>query len=443
MEKAEPKPGVYYGKPANQKNARAVNAHVPAGPSSSMRKVRVPATLPPPRSVTDTSHVKLTEVSPADSSVFGPGMSIREVVPRQTFSPSAPSIIEISRQSFGEILTDTPSLGKTILPEYVDYYSSALLWLRFIFLKQKNSQPLTDAEEELIQLTQTVSFCVPEPLALCYRSIGNVTSSTKQRLLPAFPPLPIDQINGFGGYYGTLASSPENHNLYEEIPCLGVTAEAVRQTVSDAPSGPYVSCLSVDGLSVNQNLLGYKPLAVRRAEAKALAQAAGITGTQFPCYPENTMFNIDFLLSISGILETSKTFKNTSLMMSTLSEIGAQSQTVVPIPIVQPNTVGLRGDQRVTSLCKETSSIYGSAVFFNQQLVKDPLNAQPLSWCCVTPTAAVPIPPVWVENRNMRRNLPLPYMTEVFTSVSTNACVHRMNVIKSLIISKRWSDMAK
>lgn len=120
-------------------------------------------------------------------------------------------------------------MSKVILPEYLDYYATALLWMRIVTLKQNNSQPLTTQEQDLLSMIQSTAFIVPEPILLQLRQIGNITASTKQHLYPQFPPLPIAVIAGHGGYYGELVTPGDDniHNLYEELPCLGVLSEAV------------------------------------------------------------------------------------------------------------------------------------------------------------------------------------------------------------------------
>lgn len=151
----------YQGRPENQRNPRTPNAwRGPAKPATDRPKppsVRdAPASLPHSSRKHDASAVKFSETSPADSSLFASGMSVRETVPRQVFSPSAPAAIEISCQTYAELITDDNSLSKVMLPEYLDYYSTTMLWLRMITLKQKNSQP--------------INFCTPR--------VNTVTSST-------------------------------------------------------------------------------------------------------------------------------------------------------------------------------------------------------------------------------------------------------------------------
>ncbi|KAG5869224.1 hypothetical protein JTB14_035660 [Gonioctena quinquepunctata] len=230
-----------------------------------------------------------------------------------TFTPSTPALIEITRQTYSEMITDDPQLSKTLLPEYFHYYASALLWLMIINLKQKNSQPLTEEEQDL----------------LSFHPITN------------------------GGYYGTLdppAADVDNniYNFHEEKPRMGVTAEAVRRSTSDAPVGAYASDSSQVNRPVNRNLLGFKPLASRRAEAENLPLANDITPQEFLDYPGNSGFNFQFLQAISNVHSLTKTFKNTDMVFSTLSESVAQSQ-VVGLS-TQANMNNLLGETRPTSL---------------------------------------------------------------------------------------------
>ncbi|XP_030758050.1 uncharacterized protein LOC115883781 [Sitophilus oryzae] len=392
---------VYRGRPENQRDPNAVRinpresqeTNPPPPPRGNPQRRGPPAgglNKPTLAARNDAAKPQATSANPAEGSVFASQISVRETVQRQTFTPSAPALIEISRQTYAELLTDDAQLAKVLLPEYFDYYSTAMLWLRIVHLKQRNSQPLTQKEQDLLNLTQVTSFCVPEPLVLQLKQIGNITTMTKQHLYPEFPPFPTAQVANHGGYYGTLqlpAPGVNNdlHNLYEEIPCLGVMAEAVRQAISDAPAGPYQSALNINADNpVNGNLLGYKPLTNRKPEAKNLALSQSITPNAFPDHPEDTGFNLALLQGISSSLAATSTFKNTDLVFSTLSEVGAQSQTVIPRPIVQENRPNIQGETRPTSLSQEQPSHYGSAVFFDSQLMKEAgAGGNNLTWCCV------------------------------------------------------------
>lgn len=402
-----------------------------------------PGELLPPTRRHDASQVKVSETSPAVLSLFAKNICIREVVLRQTFTPSTPALIDISRQTYVELIRDDTSLTEVLLPEYLDYYATAMAWLRMVTLKQKNSQPITTTESSLLVLTQTTAFNIPEPVLLQIRQLGNVVSGTKQHLYPEFPPLPTNVLNNTGGYYGQVLAPAEGvddmiHNLYEEIPCLGVTSEAVRSSISNADPGPYQSAVTFGGLQPNSNLLGFRPLGNRRNEPKNLAFYCDITEVVFPSYPANTGFNYQFLTVISNILANTKTFKITPVVFSFLSEIGSQSQLVISRPTDQPGHSCLRGEQIATSLSKDSLTVFEGVMFFNAQLIKDPgPNGDNSSWALFTPAGKVALPPTWIANRNARRNLPIQYMQRVFSSISHQADHFRVNIIKKMVLVKR------
>lgn len=190
---------VYRGKPEKQRDPRAQNAHRPrannpprdgnpqSGEKSQTRQQPPRPTLNKPSLLNENSKGKHNTASgnPADGSVFRDQIAIRET--RQ--KPSAPALIEISRMTYAELLTDDAQLGKSILPEYLDYYATAMLWFRIVKLKQKNSQPLSDVEQQVLTLIQTTTFSVPDPIFLQLRQLGNIVTKTGQHLYTEFPPL--------------------------------------------------------------------------------------------------------------------------------------------------------------------------------------------------------------------------------------------------------------
>ncbi|KAG5862732.1 hypothetical protein JTB14_035590 [Gonioctena quinquepunctata] len=88
-------------------------------------------------------NVPLNIMEPADSSGFSAEVTVRETVARQTFSPSAPALIEISRQTYCELVTDDPQLVKhyslniltTTQPHFFGFGSQS---------ETKDSQPMSD-----------------------------------------------------------------------------------------------------------------------------------------------------------------------------------------------------------------------------------------------------------------------------------------------------------
>jgi hypothetical protein len=182
-------------------------------------------------------------------------------------------------------------------------------------------------------------------------------------------------------------------------------------------------------------LLGFRPLGHRRPEAKNLALEVGITEADFPAYPAALCVNLDLLTAISNVLANTTTFKITNVVFPTLSEIGAQSQIIIERPILVANdpTPAVRGELQPTCLIKEGESIFGSGVFFCPQLMKESVGADHRSWALFQN-----IPPEWIGNRNQRRNIPNHYMANVFTAISQRASAYRLNIIKQMVLFKRY-----
>lgn len=213
-----------------------------------------------------------------------------------------------------------------VLPEFLDYYTTALLWLRMIALKSKTYQKQTYIEDKVASMTAGLKLAIPEPLLVQLQILGITQPITQERFYPYFPSLPTEVINGFGGYYGPL--NAQIHNLYEEIPCLGVLSEAVRHSVSNENPGPYPSSLATAELEPNQNLLSYRPLGYRDKLAKDFAFSSGITAECFREATPNTGLNLEFILGISGYLAKTKSFKVHTVDVATLVESGSLIQVL-------------------------------------------------------------------------------------------------------------------
>lgn len=145
---------VYHGRPENQRdpNARrpipaAAKPPAHAGERGTRRRV-VPATinkptrLPPPGAQIPPPR----NDDPAKSSVFAMGSEVREISLDTRITPSTPILVDVSRMTYAEMIIDDPNLQKVMVPEYLDYYSTALLWMRIINLKVKLRHPLTIEE---------------------------------------------------------------------------------------------------------------------------------------------------------------------------------------------------------------------------------------------------------------------------------------------------------
>lgn len=432
----------YLGKPQNQKDPQAL---LPEGRQPTPEAVgtkpkvrpkrQLPKTINPPTRLAAnmSKDIQLTVDDPAKNAIFVASMSVREVNNDTRFEPACPTLLEVARLCYAEYVADDINTQKAILPEYLDYYATAMLWLRLISLKVKLRQPLTIAERDALLLIENSQFSIPEPIMIQLKSIGSVQTMTREHLTPSIPDLPQEVIAGHGGYYGPI--TVDTHNLYEEIPCLGVTSEAVRQSVSNAAPGPYVSSLAGDNIEPNQNLLGFRPLANRRNEAKNIAFDAGITQDAFPEYPPNTGLNMNLLYAVSAYLGQTKTFRLSSMSIDSLPESGSLMQALIQRPESPTNQHVLEKleDIAVTSMMNEQLSITGAAIMYCPQLLKRS-STLPLArtWCCIN---APPQP--WLNNRNARRTIPERYQSDVFRSITQNGRQYRMATMRQMILTKR------
>lgn len=274
--------------------------------------------MPPPGHLHDASHVKLDD-DKIDYKCLLPSASMRERGRRTSFSPSAPVAMDITDLVYNEIVAAQPEIADVLLPEYMRYYTTAGIWMRIVALKSHNQQPMTQMERIAHENIKHTSFVFPQPILMQFQTLGNVLTPTNQ--YPQFPPMPSAALSQHGGFCGHLippgapGADDNIHNLYEELPCLGVTAEAIQKAVSDDPPGVYETVINYEGRQPNQNLLGFKPLGIRGETAKDLAFDAGITEDHFPCHPPQSALSLYHTFSTIHfcIISTTTSFKNTGV----------------------------------------------------------------------------------------------------------------------------------
>lgn len=417
------------------------------------RRGPLPGPLPgPSNKQTNPTPTPLRDEPMFKDSIFGEEISVRENNMRTTIQPNLAAMIPTVNETWIQLSVDNANIGKEMLVEGLRYYSVGLTWLRMIQLKKANSQPMTPAEEEISTLCEHTNFAVPHSIFLYLQAIGNVKcTATGQQLIPTFPPLPTTVIEGRGGYYGTIDQNPHNHNLYEEIPALGVVVEGLQTALGNANPGPYDSVLRIRNLAVNQNLLGYVPLVNRRPEAKNFFLNIGITPQDFVENPANSGFNYDLMYAVSNWISTTSTFKVELVNFASMSSTGSQSQILMCLPQIQTNAAivqNVAGEITATALMRDSKTTFGVAQYTLFQLYKEPATRHPepvppqpsmmaRTWCCVNFTEIDPVPPEWMANRNERRNAPNEYTARRFESISQNNKNLRKRMISNMVISKR------
>lgn len=436
----------YKGKPSNfDPNFRhQTQVRKPGNPNKSGPTAK---TLPGPQHSQGKTHPTPTKDEPIfKDAIFGSEIVVRENNMRITYTPSCAGIIPIVNDMWMEMRVDEQQIDKQMLVEGLRYYSTAILWLRMIQLKRGNNVILTAEEQQLLDICGGTNFNVPEPIYLYIKALGTIqTTSTGQTLIPEFPPLPTEQVENFTGFYGAIAAN--NHNLYEEIPCLGVMSQALCVALSDANVGRYPSALDVDNVLVNANLLGFEPLTARRLEGKNFFLNIGLTPDQLPVSIPMTGFNYDLVYNVSQWIGTTKTFKIQSVCFDTLGINGSQAQTIIQKPIAAQNIRNIMGEVRETSVSKESTTIFGLGYYTCFELYKispnlpaDNASIQAQVWCCQNFTGGpgpLTIPADYIANRNERRNLPPEFLSERFETISMQNGNLRRRTITNMVISRR------
>lgn len=210
-------------------------------------------------------------------------------------------------------------------------------------------------------------------------------TATKQHLYPEFPAMPAELIDQQGGYYGNLNNPGPGTLTIIVITSMRKYPAWVLPHMESANrfQMPPTECTPPRSFSTANNqtaTLGFRQLGYRRPEAKNLAFGCGINNLGFEAYPNALAFNLKFLISVSDLL--ADTYKVTPVVFPALSEIGALSQAIIERPLLDAadNTIELNGNIQPISLSKETESIFGSGLFFRQQLMKKSIGNNHLSW---------------------------------------------------------------
>ncbi|XP_039291954.1 uncharacterized protein LOC120353201 [Nilaparvata lugens] len=387
----------YKGHPLKQKNKLAPNLwkgnneNSPSqdsstGPEKSATpatKRVVPAKINKPTALHDASKQVLTGGNPFSNSAFMHNVVEHELYMRETFSPCTPALTQVTRDVFTQLSIDKPDLTKRLIPEELDYYAEAMLWFRIIGLKARNQQPLTPEE------TIVVKSCLGTSLR------------------PTFPPLPTTVIQWQGVAIPdnfAAAITAASHNLYEELPCLGIHLAALI-TAQNNDISPWSPPGVPAHTHANQNLIGYHPTKLYRPEAYASVIDVGISAGEVQNYPPNTGLNFRLMKRTSEFLSSLTTFKTTDVSFPTLTEYRGTAQLAQYIPDPQqPRVRNIQGLTTIRTINNEIPSQIGVSIVFAPRYYKESPNDNFDNWCCLSPDAPLaadvlnPLPAAWFEN---------------------------------------------
>lgn len=339
------------------------------------------------RNKTATSQRNDSIISEA---IFGPNVTVLPIAPRQQFEASYAAIPQLAVEMFSEYQKDVHQMDRLMKKEEIAYYCTAMLWLRLIDIKAKNGlQALTREEKTLHKDTKDETFNIPQPLHIYLTSIGSIVDKMGKRTFLEPPPLPVTVVQGFGGYHAAEVNV-DTHNVFEEVPSLGIAGDMLMSAAVDEPPRKFHIAYPQKATFSN-NLLGQFPIiGPRRMEIRQKLNGFGITSDAFEEYCPGTRFNQQYIRAISDRLGTWDTFKIEKVNFPSLTSDGSTVQAVISRPIHdEPSENWQKRVVQNTSAEDESTATMAAAFVFRYQLYKI-ANAgatrliRNQNWCCVT-----------------------------------------------------------
>lgn len=425
----------YRGKPENFNPDKAGKGRAPA----QKQKRSIAAKLPAPTQTEATERPTPQKNTPLwEDAVFGIDTSCRELNVRETFRPSFSRLQSVVEETVSAITPDDTGINKSLTKEMCMYYATAHLWARLLSVKNKNQiTALTPVELQFLQTMESSELNLPQPIYLMIKAIGNVKDKTGKIIFLDDHDLPTQMSQGQGGYHAAVINA-ESHNLFEEVPCLGVVGDTL-MPIAGAQQQPVAPNIRVvpAGRVGNNNIAGYYGQSGQRKEEIAIAlNSVGITANAFEETIPHTRLNIQLVQKVSDYFSSCPTFRMEKFNHAALSADGDSTQFIQMRPVAEENLdVNVRWTQKVARpymANTETLATIGASYFVGFQLYKEPTNGDHQNWYCLNITPNAPADPAWIANRNERRRLPEGFGTQRFSGISdslrnrTNAIVRRL-----------------
>lgn len=245
------------------------------------------------------------------------------------------------------------------------------MWLRLLAIKaQQGRQALTSEEKDIRKEVQGDQFAVPLPVFIYLSQMGEIVDSGGKTTELEIPTLPVAQAGGLGGYHAAVIDAA-SHNLFEEVPCLGITANALQAQNQQANYRVGVPV----GAQITSNLSGSAPtIADPRDEIKRRLTGQGISATQFSEFAVNTRMNVQYMRQISDIIEDFTTFKNERVVIDNMTIDGGDDQIIQTHPISQGQRceAWTRIEVEPRSVNAVTVADIAAAIAFGFQTFKEP-----------------------------------------------------------------------
>nr|UNI73913.1 MAG: hypothetical protein [brine shrimp partiti-like virus 3] len=398
-----------------------------------------PPELPPPEALHLNKNPVVKNEPLWKDAIFGPDICVRENSPRTRVHPAATGFIPLVEDSYRYLVKADSRLQRELVPEAYRYYCVSLLWLRLLSIKRHNGDNLTFIEDQFLTILDRLDLVVPEPISLYLRGIGNINTPNGEHLYPLIPDLPVQLVNGFGGY-PEQAVGNQDVTPWIDFPSLGICAEAIRSRMTPANVGPWVPAVTPAGRQVTSNLAGYVPHGSIRHEALNSLFALGITDQVFPTTQGDSGLYVNLIQQVSIQVRENPAFRMLPERVDSYDKGGCYAQAI-PLRPTYPHDAGagpyINGRFESTSLNKVSVAEFGVAHAFGYSVLRQPDPAGGVGannvWAPFTSTRANPCPDGWIARRNTRfYSLPVRFRATVFTSIAHETRDRRDLVLRSL-----------
>lgn len=412
----------YKGKPKNFVPDPKLRKERKPRPVQKRNGPKGPELTPPTHLDANKTPTPQRNESIISEAIFGIDVSVTAIEPQQHFDANFSRLVDLTMITYQNMIPDVKQLDRLLIKEELSYYATALLWLRLIDLKSKQRlRGLTSQEKDILKATKDITWNVPQPIYGYLSQIGNIVDRMGKETLLNVPNLPITVVQGFGGYHAA-AITQASHNLFEEIPSLGIAADVVMASTSplEQPEIDYRVAPPV-GAVFTPNLIGSSVhIGPRRAEIRQRLNGLGITENAFPEYVANTRFNLVYLLQISDILTSVETFRIEKMNIASMTLHGGETMVIQTLPN-EDEDLEQRWIQRTVqaqSPASDSTAQIGASYVFGFQLHKAtlpnpnavnpvPLATRAANWSCIQPTAGQEPPPwvmpvAWEATKNKR-----------------------------------------
>lgn len=284
----------------------------------------------PPKSTDKATTPTPPKNSPmwADS-IFGIDVAVRELQVDQSISPNFSKLADRTEEVYASIGGDDKNLNKQLTKEMVMYYHTSLLWARLLDTKSKRGNAnLNFEEQEYLKAMLAHDYNVPQRIYPFLKGIGEVKDATGKIVNLENHRLPRHVVQGMGGYH-SAGITEQNHNLYEEVPSLGICGDVLMAVASEAANPTPNFRVIPRGTRATRSLTGYfGAIGARKEEVRIDLESIGITATTFAEQIAGTRLNIRLVQKVSDYFAGCPTFRMEKVKRDALTGAGDEVQLI-------------------------------------------------------------------------------------------------------------------